>query len=147
MNETRLDHDYKLVLKEIFDFCLDNNLYIRPDMSRIETDACVLSFKVYKNISNEFVREYTIVFSDVSDIERTIYAVKQNIINALKPIHTMNLSEKQVKEIIAEYLMENGYTVDSDDVSILLEERMVGFRPDNEYETYFKGVKVKYRNN
>ena len=43
--------------------------------------------------------------------------------------------------------MENGYTVDSDDVSILLEERMVGFRPDNEYETYFKGVKVKYRNN
>lgn len=147
MNETRLDHDYKLVLKEIFDFCLDNNLYIRPDMSRIETDACVLSFKVYKNVSNEFVKKYTIVFSKVSDIERTIYTVKQDIINVLKPIYTMNLSEKQVKEIIAEYLIKNGYTVDSDDVSIQLEERLVGFSPDNEFETCFKGVKVKYRKN
>jgi hypothetical protein len=145
MNETRLEHEYKLVLNEIFDFCLDNNLYIIPDISRIETDGRVLSFKVYKNNSKEFVSEYTIVFSKVSDIDSTICAVKQNIINALKPIYTMNLSEKQVKEIIAEYLMENGYTVVSDDVSIQLEERLVGFRTDNEYETYFKGVKVNYR--
>lgn len=145
MNETRLEHEYKLVLNEIFDFCLDNNLYIIPNISRIETDGRVLSFKVYKNNSKEFVREYTIVFSKVSDIDSTICAVKQNIINALKPIYTMNLSEKQVKEIIAEYLMENGYTVVSDDVSIQLEERLVGFRTDNEYETYFKGVKVNYR--
>lgn len=145
MNETRLEHEYKLVLNEIFDFCLDNNLYIIPDISRIETDGRVLSFKVYKNNSKEFVREYTIVFSKVSDIDSTICAVKQNIINALKPIYTMTLSEKQVKEIIAEYLMENGYIVVSDDVSIQLEERLVGFRTDNEYETYFKGVKVNYR--
>lgn len=145
MNETRLEHEYKLVLNEIFDFCLDNNLYIIPDISRIETDGRVLSFKVYKNNSKEFVSEYTIIFSKVSDIDSTICAVKQNIINALKPIYTMNLSEKQVKEIIAEYLMENGYTVVSDDVSIQLEERLVGFRTDNEYETYFKGVKVNYR--
>lgn len=146
MNETRLEYDYKLVLNEIFDFCLDNNLYMIPDTSRIETDDRVLSFKVYKIKTNEFVKEYKIVFSKVSDIELTIHAVKQHILDVLKPIYTMNLSEEQVKEIIAEYLMEDGYIVDSNDVSIQLEKRLVGFRTDNEYETYFKGVNVKYRN-
>lgn len=55
---------------------------------------------------------------------------------------TINLSEDDVMEIIAEYCNKNGYKVKPDDVSLSVSRRCVGFGPGEHEEPYFAGAKV-----
>lgn len=55
---------------------------------------------------------------------------------------TINLSEDDVKEIIAEYCNKNGYKVKPEDVELLVDTRYVGFRTELYEEHYSAGAKV-----
>lgn len=55
---------------------------------------------------------------------------------------TINLSEDDVKEIIAEYCNKNGYKVKPEDVSLSVSIRCVGYGRGEYEEPYFSGAKV-----
>lgn len=55
---------------------------------------------------------------------------------------TINLSEDDVKEIIAEYCNKNGYKVKAEDVSLSTSNRCVGWGTGEHMEPYFAGAKV-----
>lgn len=56
---------------------------------------------------------------------------------------TIELSENDVKEIIADYLKREGYAVKSDDVSFSIGTRCEGYGMAETYINYFKGAFVK----
>ena len=56
---------------------------------------------------------------------------------------TINLTEADIKEIIADYLKKEGYSVEVDDISINVGMRTVGFYTDEHSEPYFRGIDVK----
>lgn len=56
---------------------------------------------------------------------------------------TINLSEDDVKEIIADYCNKNGYKVKTDDVTLSIGGRCVGYGPAERMQYYFAGAKVK----
>lgn len=56
---------------------------------------------------------------------------------------TLSLSEENVKEIIADYLTKEGYAVSSNDVTISIGMRTVGYFVDEHDEPYFKEIAVK----
>ena len=55
---------------------------------------------------------------------------------------TINLSEDDVKEIITEYCIKNGYNVITEDVNLLVCNRSVGYGPMEHDEWFFAGAKV-----
>lgn len=55
---------------------------------------------------------------------------------------TINLSEDDVKEIIAEYCNENGYKVKPEDVVLSVNRRCVGYGSIERDEWFFAGAKV-----
>lgn len=58
---------------------------------------------------------------------------------------TIELSEKDVKEIIADYLNKKGYKITVDDVNISVGSRIEGYGT-GEYEVnYFKAAYAKYK--
>ena len=58
---------------------------------------------------------------------------------------TINLSEDDVCEIIADYYCRNGYKVKPDDVKLSVSRRYVGYGPMEHDEWYFAGAKVKVK--
>lgn len=56
---------------------------------------------------------------------------------------TIELSESDVKEIIASYLKNEGYAVTSDNVNLSIGLRIKGFGMGEYEEAYFKAVYVK----
>lgn len=58
---------------------------------------------------------------------------------------TINLSEDDVKEIIADYCDKNGYKVKPDDVTLSIGSRCVGYGPAEHMQNYFAGAKVKVK--
>lgn len=61
--------------------------------------------------------------------------VKKNI--------TIELLERDVQEIIANYLQENGYKVSSDDVMFSITSKTEGHYTNEHTVHYFKGVYIK----
>ena len=58
---------------------------------------------------------------------------------------TIELSEKDVKEIIADYLNKEGYKITVDDVSLSVGSRIEGYGM-GEYEVnYFKAAYIKFK--
>lgn len=55
---------------------------------------------------------------------------------------TINLSEDDVKEIIAEYCNKNGYKVKPEDISLSISKRCIGYGPGEHDEWFFAGAKV-----
>ena len=58
---------------------------------------------------------------------------------------TINLSEDDVKEIIAKYCNKNDYKVKPDDVTLSIGSRCVEFGPGEHMRHYFAGAKVKVK--
>ena len=58
---------------------------------------------------------------------------------------TINLSKKDVKELIAEYCRQNGYEVKAEDVNLLVRRRYVGFGSMEHEECCFDGAKVSLK--
>lgn len=58
---------------------------------------------------------------------------------------TINLSEDDVKEIITEYCIKNGYDVITEDVNLLVCKRSVGYGPMEHDEWFFAGAKVNVK--
>jgi hypothetical protein len=58
---------------------------------------------------------------------------------------TINLSEDDVCEIIADYCCRNGYKVKPDDVTLSVSTRCVGFGPGEHMEHYFAWAKVNVK--
>ena len=58
---------------------------------------------------------------------------------------TIELSENDVKEIIASYLKNEGYVVTSDNVNLSVGSRIKGFGMGEYEEVYFKAAYVKYK--
>lgn len=58
---------------------------------------------------------------------------------------TINLSEDDVREIIADYCNKNGYKVKPDDVKLSVSRRCVGYGQMEHDEWYFAGAKVKVK--
>lgn len=58
---------------------------------------------------------------------------------------TINLSEDDVKEIITEYCIKNGYDVNTEDVNLLVCKRSVGYGPMEHDEWSFAGAKVNVK--
>lgn len=56
---------------------------------------------------------------------------------------TIELSEKDVQEIIATYLQENGYKVSSDDVMLSIASKTEGHHTNEHTVHYFKGAYIK----
>lgn len=56
---------------------------------------------------------------------------------------TIELSENDVKEIIASYLKNEGYIITSDNVNLSVGLRTKGFGMGEYEETYFKAAYVK----
>ena len=56
---------------------------------------------------------------------------------------TIELSENDVKEIIASYLKNEGYVVTSDNVNLSIGLRIQGFGMGEHEEAYFKAAYVK----
>lgn len=54
----------------------------------------------------------------------------------------IELSESDVKEIIADYLNRDGYTVTTDNVDISVSSRTMGYGMGEYTETYFKAAYV-----
>lgn len=65
----------------------------------------------------------------------------------IKKIITIELSEKDVKEIIADYLIKDGYPVTADDVTLSSGSRIEGYGLDEHEVNYFKAAYVKCRKN
>ncbi len=55
---------------------------------------------------------------------------------------TINLSEDDVKEIIAEYCNKNGYRVTVENVILFVGNRYVGYGTNEHKECYFGGCRV-----
>lgn len=55
---------------------------------------------------------------------------------------TIHLSEGDVKEIIADYLRKEGYSVEADNVRLIIGSRTVGYFMDEYDEHYFKEASV-----
>lgn len=58
---------------------------------------------------------------------------------------TINLSEDDVNEIIADYCNKNGYKVKPDDVTLSIGSHYVGFGTGEHMEHYFAGAKVNVK--
>lgn len=58
---------------------------------------------------------------------------------------TINLTEGDVKDIIADYCYKNGYNVTGDDITLSVGTRSVGYYMDEHDEVYFAGAKVHVR--
>ena len=58
---------------------------------------------------------------------------------------TINLSEDDVKEIITEYCIKNGYDVITEDVNLLVCKLSVGYGPMEHNEWSFAGAKVNVK--
>lgn len=58
---------------------------------------------------------------------------------------TINLSEDDVKEIIAEYCIKNGYKVNAEDVEVSINSRYVYLGGIGHMEHYFAGAKVNVK--
>ena len=58
---------------------------------------------------------------------------------------TINLSEDDVKEIITEYCIKNGYDVITEDVNLLVCRRSVGYASMEHDEWFFAGAKVNVK--
>lgn len=58
---------------------------------------------------------------------------------------TINLSEDDVKKIITEYCIKNGYEVTTEDVNLLVCKRSVGYGPMEHDEWSFAGAKVNVK--
>lgn len=56
---------------------------------------------------------------------------------------TIELSESDVQQIIAEYLKSDGYDVDVSNIDLRVGQNLVGFMTNEHYEPYFKGAFVK----
>ena len=56
---------------------------------------------------------------------------------------TIELSEKDVKEIIADYLQKEGYRVVSEDVKLSVGQKLEGYMMDEHYVSYFEGAFIK----
>lgn len=55
---------------------------------------------------------------------------------------TINLSEEEVKQIIAEYLYNEGYKVRADDVTLSVGSRLEGYGMAEHEVHYFKGAYI-----
>ena len=58
---------------------------------------------------------------------------------------TIELSEKDVKEIISNYLNKEGYKVSVDDISLSVGSRIEGYGLNEMEVNYFKAAYVKYK--
>ena len=58
---------------------------------------------------------------------------------------TIDLSEADVKEMIADYLNRKGYGVKPDDVTLSVGQTTKGYGPNEYTECCFKGAHVKYK--
>lgn len=58
---------------------------------------------------------------------------------------TINLSEDDVKEIIADYCNKNGYKAKPDDVTLSIGSHCVGYGSMEHDEWCFAGAKVKVK--
>lgn len=58
---------------------------------------------------------------------------------------TIEFSEEDVKEIIADYLSREGYKVTAEDVNLSVSSRIKGYGPGEYEEYYFKAAYVKYK--
>lgn len=56
---------------------------------------------------------------------------------------TIELSESDVQQIIADYLNKDGYNVTPTDVSLSVGQRLKGYGPTEHSVEYFKGAFVK----
>ena len=56
---------------------------------------------------------------------------------------TIELSENEVKEIVAEYLRTEGYEVTTEDVKISVKQKLVGPRMNERYEPCFEAIYAK----
>jgi hypothetical protein len=56
---------------------------------------------------------------------------------------TIELSENDVKEIIADYLNKEGYNVTTKDISLPIDKKMEGQGRGEHYVYYFKGACIK----
>lgn len=56
---------------------------------------------------------------------------------------TIELSENDVKEIVAEYLRTEGYEVTTEDVKISVKQKLTGPRMNERYEPCFEAIYVK----
>lgn len=60
--------------------------------------------------------------------------------NIVKGKTKIELSEEDVKDIVASYLRDNGYEVDKSDVTVSVGTRMTGYYTNEHQEPYFKCV-------
>lgn len=60
------------------------------------------------------------------------------IINKL----TISISEDDVKNIVADYLVKEGYNVTAEDVKLHVEDEWVGYGPDEHKEPRFRECTV-----
>lgn len=58
---------------------------------------------------------------------------------------TIYLSEENVKDIIAMYFKKEGYTLDINDVELVIDYRTVGYFKDERIEPYFKEAIIHTR--
>lgn len=58
---------------------------------------------------------------------------------------TINLSEDEVKEIIADYITQNGYKATSKDVKLSVGERCEGYGCGEHLVHYFDGATVRIK--
>lgn len=58
---------------------------------------------------------------------------------------TIYLSEENVKDIIAMYFKKEGYTLDINDVELVVDYRTVGYFKDERTEPYFKEAIIRTR--
>lgn len=61
----------------------------------------------------------------------------------IKKSITINLSEDDLKKIVADYLQKEGYKVEENDVAFSIGNRCEGFGMAEHKVVYFKGCNVK----
>ena len=57
----------------------------------------------------------------------------------------IKLSEKDLKDIVSDYLRKEGYPVESDDVTFSHQTRLEGYGISERYVSYFGGAEIKYK--
>lgn len=58
---------------------------------------------------------------------------------------TIHLSEENVRDIIAMYFKKEGYTLDINDVELVVDYRIAGYYNDRRTEPYFKEAIIHTR--
>ena len=134
VNNTSSLLDCSLTYSKTFEEEMEEQRKMELAISHLESLGVEVRIKYggYRNIYN--------VLKDLGEcLDKKQKNLKVNNMEIKKNIR-IELSESDVKEIIADYLNREGYTVTTDDVNISVSSRTKGYGMGEYTETYFKAA-------